>query len=105
MATPGLYEIVGDGSNPPDGWCEMTAIEGDNELIFAYGTASAMTPVPIGETVSLDGRLHCLASAEACSSLRGDDMDIDVEACLVYGVGGDYNTGALALWQAYQDNK
>ena len=110
MSTPGLYEVVGDGSNQPDGWCRVTAAENDNELIFAYGELGNMTPVGIGEEVVMSGRLHCLAGAEQYSGLSGDDMDIDVHGCLVYGTGGDggtaeYNTGALALWQAYLDNK
>ncbi len=99
-STAGLYEVV-DATD----WVEVTTAENDNELIFAYGELGAMTPVPIGETVSLDGRLHCLASAEVYAGLESDDLDIDVEACLVYGTGGDYNTGALALWQAYLENK
>ena len=48
---------------------------------------------------------HCLASAEVYAGLDSDDLDIDVEACLVYGVGGDYNRSAGSLWQVYQDNK
>ncbi len=98
--TAGLYEVV-----DTSGWVEVTAAESENELIFAYGELGAMTPVPIGEEVILSGRLHCLASAEVYSSLRGDDLDIDVEACLVYGTGGDYNTSAGNLWQAYLENK
>lgn len=53
----------------------------------------------------MNGRLHCLADAVTYSSLTGTDMDIDVHGCLVYGTGGDYNTSAGSLWQAYQDNK
>jgi len=69
-----------------------------------------MTPVGIGEEVVMSGRLHCLADAVTYSGLSGDDMDIDVEACLVYGSAEDgesaeYNKSATALWQAYQDNK
>ncbi len=67
-----------------DGWVRVTAAENPGELIFAYGTAGAMTPVYIGEEVILSDRLHCLASAEVYSRLSGDDMDIDVEGCLVW---------------------
>ena len=61
--------------------------------------------------MSFAGRLHCLADAIQYSSLTGDDLDIDVEACLVYGTAEDgsggvaYNTGALALWERYLENK
>ena len=99
-ATAGLYEVV-----DTSGWCRLTGVEGDNELIFAYGELGNMTPVGIGEEVIMSGRLHCLAGAEQYSGLSGDDLDIDVHGCLVYGTGGDYNTGAESLWQAYQDNK
>lgn len=83
----------------------MTSAEGDNEIILAYGTLGNMTPVGIGEEVVLSGRLHCLADAVQYSSLTSDNLDIDVEACLVYGTGGDYNTSAAALWQAYLENR
>ena len=96
--------MVGDDSNPLGGWVEVTAAEEPGQLIFGYGELGALTPVPIGETVSLDGRLHCLASAEVYAGLESNDLDIDVTGCLVYGTGGDYNTSAGALWQAYMSN-
>lgn len=108
MATPGLYEIVGSGNNTPDGWCRVSAAENDNEIILAYGelgssgSSGNMTPVEVGESESLEGRLHCLADVVTYSSLSSSDMDIDVHGCLVYGTdydGGEavYNTGALSL--------
>lgn len=105
MATPGLYEVAGLTD-----WCELTSIEGDNELIFGYGELGSLTPVGIGEEVLMSGRLHCLADAVMYSGLSGADMDIDVETCLVYGTSDDgaaavYNTSASALWQVYQDNR
>ena len=44
------------------------------------------------------------------SQLTGDDLDIDVEGCLVYGGGNDvsnggYNTGSLSLWEKYLENR
>ena len=110
MATPGLYEIVGTESAAIDGWCRLTSVEGDNELIFAYGELGNMTPVGIGEEVVMSGRLHCLAGVEQYRGLSGDDMDIDVHGCLVYGTDNDggeavYNKSASALWQAYLENK
>lgn len=103
--TVGLYEVV-----DTSGWCRVTTAENPEELIFAYGELGNMTPVGIGEEVVMSGRLHCLADAVTYSGLSGTDMDIDVEACLVYGSAEDggvaeYNTGALALWQAYLNNK
>lgn len=62
-----------------------------------------MTPVTIGETVSLEGRLHCQASAEVYAGLESDALDIDVTGCLVYGTGGDYNKSAAGLWQEYME--
>ena len=105
MATPGLYEVVDN-----EGWCEVEAAEGDNEIILAYGESGGLTPVGIGEEVAFTGRLHCLAGAVEYSELTGDDMDIDVEGCLVYGTDSDggsigYDTSAEALWQAYSENK
>ena len=78
--------------------------------ILAYGTLDKMTPVSIGETVELIGRLHCLADAEMYAELSGIDMDIDVTGCLVYGVGEDgedigYSKKAGDLWQAYVENR
>ena len=110
MATPELYEVVGTESAAIDGWCRVTAAEVDNEVILAYGELGNMTPVGIGEEVVMSGRLHCLADAGWYSQLSGDDMDIDVHGCLVYETDNDggeaeYNTGALALWQAYLENK
>ena len=104
-ATAGLYEVT-----DLDGWAEVTAAESENELIFAYGESGALTPVDVGDEVFFTGRLHCLADAVQYSSLTGTDMDIDVEACLVYGTAEDggvvaYNTSASALWQAYSENK
>ena len=69
-----------------------------------------MTPVPVADSVTMVGRLHCLASAEVYSELTGDDLDIDVDACLVYGVeedgsDGSYSTGAEVLWGKYLENK
>ncbi len=108
--SPGLYEVVGDGSNLPDGWCRLTTAESDGEIILAHGTLGNMTPVGVGDEVVMSGRLHCLAGVEQYSGLSGDDMDIDVEGCLVYGTSEDgaaaeYNKSAGSLWQAYQDNK
>ena len=105
MATGGLYEVVDN-----EGWCEVEAAEGDNEIILAYGELGGLTPVAIGEEVAFTGRLHCLAGAEEYSELTGDDMDIEVEGCLVYGVGENgenvgYDTGALNLWEKYNENK
>ena len=106
MATPGLYEVL-DCTD----WCELTDLEGENEIILGYGESSELTPVGIGEEVVMSGRLHCLADAVQYSGLSGEDLDIDVEACLVFGTAEDgsggvaYNTGSLSLWQAYQDNK
>ena len=93
-----------------DGWCEVTAAESENELIFAYGELGNLTLVDVGDSVSFAGRLYCLADAVTYSQLTGADMDIDVEGCLVYGTAEDggsiaYNTSAAALWQAYQDNR
>lgn len=104
MATPRLYEVVDTG------WCEVEAAEGDNEIILAYGESGGLTPVGIGEEVAFIGRLHCLAGAVEYSELTGDDMDIDVDGCLVYGTSEDggsigYDTSAEALWQAYSENK
>lgn len=42
MATPGLYEVVGLTD-----WCELTDIEGENEIILGYGESGAMEPVGI----------------------------------------------------------
>lgn len=105
MATPGLYEVV-----DIDGWCELTSIEGENEIILGYGELGSLTPVGIGEEVVMSGRLHCLADAVMYSGLSGDDLDIDVEACLIFGTAEDggsvgYNTGALSLWDRYLENK
>ncbi len=85
-------------------------MEESGELIFAYGTSDAMTPVDVGDEAVLTGRLHCLADAVTYSGLSGDDMDIDVHGCLVYGTSEDggaaeHSTSAAALWQAYLDNK
>ena len=45
MTTSNLYEMVGLTD-----WCELTGIEGDNELIFAYcESVGSMEPVGIGE--------------------------------------------------------
>ncbi len=108
--SPGLYEVVGDGSNPPDGWCRLTTAEEPGEIILAYGELGNMTPVGIGEEVVMSGRLHCLADAVTYSGLSNSDMDIDVHGCLVYGTDNDggeavYSKSAGSLWQAYQDNK
>ena len=105
MATSNLYEVVGLTD-----WCEVESAEGDGELIFAYGESGALTPIDVGDSVSFTGRLHGLADAVTYSQLTGTDMDIDVEGCLVYGTSDDgatavYNTSALALWQAYVDNR
>ncbi len=83
----------------------MSATESEYEIILAYGELGNLIPVDVGESVVLSGRLHCLADAVTYSGLSNSDMDIDVHGCLVYGTGGDYNTSAAALWQAYQDNK
>ena len=69
-----------------------------------------MTPVAINDTVTMSGRLHCLADAERYAGLSADDMDIDVEGCLAYGVGedgsdGSYSTGAEVLWGKYLENR
>ncbi len=63
-----------------------------------------------GNSATFTGRLHCLADAVTYSQLSSSDMDIDVEACLVYGTADDggvaeYNKSAAALWQAYNENK
>ena len=105
MATPGLYEVV-----DTSGWVELTDVEGDNEIILAYGELGGLTTVAIGEEAVISGRLHCLADVEQYSYLTGDDLDLDVYGCLVYGTDSDggsigYDTSAGALWQAYIDNK
>lgn len=69
-----------------------------------------MTPVGIGEEVILSGKLHCLASAEEYSYLSGDDMDIEVTGCLIYGVGENgenvgYDTGSESLWEKFVENE
>ena len=69
-----------------------------------------MTPVDIGDTVILSGRLYCLVDAVTYSGLSGTDLDIDVHGCLVYGTDSDggvsaYNTSAGVLWWAYVENK
>ena len=110
-ATAGLYEVVSSSSEgTPEGWVEVGAAEADDELIFAYGELGSLTPVAIGEEVVMSGRLHCLAGAEWYSTLTGDDLDIDVYGCLVYGTSDDgsnvgYDTSAGALWQAYSENR
>ena len=111
MATGGLYEVVSPSSEgAPEGWVELTDVESDNELIFAYGESGGLTPVAIGEEAVISGRLHCLADVEQYSYLTGDDLDLDVYGCLVYGTSDDgssvgYDTSAGALWQAYIDNR
>ena len=110
-ATAGLYEVVSSSAEgAPDGWCEVEAAEGDNEIILGYGELGGLTPVAIGEEVVMSGRLHCLADVEQYSYLTGNDLDLDVYGCLVYGTDSDggsigYDTSAGALWQAYIDNK
>ena len=110
-ATAGLYEVVSSSSEgAPDGWCRVSAAEGDDELIFAYGELGGLTPVSIGEEVVMSGRLHCLAGAEEYSTLTGDDLDLDVYGCLVYGTDSDggsigYDTSAGALWEKYIEFK
>ena len=105
MATPDLYEVVDTD------WCELTSVEGDNEIILGYGELESLTPVGIGEEVVMSSRLHCLADAVQYSTLTGDDLDIDVHACLVFGTAEDglggvaYNTGSLSLWDRYLENK
>ena len=98
METSGLYELV-----ETDGWCKVT---GDsNQLIYGYGTSGALTPVEIGDEVSLTGQLHCLADAEWYSSLTGDDMDFDIYGCLVFWTGdGNNNVSAQYLYQMYLEN-
>lgn len=111
MNTSGLYEVVGsEQGSTPDGWCRVTEAEQPGEIILAYGTSAEMTPVGIGKEVILSGRLHCLADAEMYAGLSADDLDIDVEGCLVYGTNedgsdGSYSTGAKSLWEAYSVNK
>ena len=106
MTTSNLYEVV-DCTD----WCELTDIEAENEIIMGYGELGSLTPVGIGEEVVLSGRLHCLADAVMYSGLSSTDLDIDVEACLIFGTAEDgsggvaYNTGALALWERYLENK
>ena len=110
-ATVGLYEVVDASSEgAPDGWCEVEAAEGNDELIFGYGEPGGLTPVAIGEEVVMSGRLHCLADVEQYSYLTGDDLDLDVYGCLVYATGENgenvgYDTSAGSLWQAYVDNR
>ena len=110
-ATAGLYEVVGSASEgTPDGWCEVEAAEADDEIILGYGELGGLTPVAIGEEVVMSGRLHCLAGAEWYSTLTGDDLDLDVYGCLVYGTDSDggsigHDTSAGALWQAYSENR
>ena len=109
-ATAGLYEVVGNDGTSPDGWCEVEAAEADDELIFAYGEPGGMTSVAIGEEAVMSGRLHCLADVEQYSILTGEDLDLDVYGCLVYGTDSDggsigYDTSAGSLWQAYSENK
>ena len=69
-----------------------------------------MTPVGIGEEVTMSGHLHCLADAEMYAGLSADDLDIEVEGCLVYGTkedgsDGSYSTGAEVLWGKYLENR
>ncbi|MBO6149329.1 MAG: hypothetical protein J6O55_08325 [Lachnospiraceae bacterium] len=104
MDTPGLYEVTDTD------WVELKDVEAENEIILAYGESSSMTPVPIADSVTMAGRLHCLADAEMSSQLTGTEMDIDVTGCLVYGVGEDgedivYSKKAGDLWQAYMENR
>ena len=50
--------------------------------------------------------LLLFGGVEQYSGLSGDDMDIEVEECLVYGnPASEYNTSAESLCQAYIDNK
>ncbi len=65
-------------------------VVGDNDF-FTFGTFT--------------GRLHCLADAVEYADLTGDDMDIEVTGCLIYGVGENgenvgYDTGVESLWRA-----
>ena len=106
----GRFLLSGKQENVPDGWCRVTSSEGDNEIILVYGTSAEMTPVAINDTVTMSGRLHCLADVERYAGLSADDMDITVEGCLVYGMledgsGASYNTNAESLWQTYSVNK
>ena len=111
MATPSLYEIVGDEQgSTPDGWCKVVVSENPGELICAYEELSAMTPVAIGGEVLFTGRIHCVADAEMYAGLSADDMDIDVTECLVYGMNedgsaGSYSTVSLSLWERYIENR
>ena len=79
MTTPKLYGVTDTD------WVELESIEAENEIILGYGTAAAMTSVPVGETIDLIGRLHCLADAEIYSQLSGIEMDIDVGAAKNFG--------------------
>ena len=104
-ATGGLYEVV-----DTSGWCELTDVEKDDEIILGYGESSGLTTVAIGDESAFTGRLHCLADVEQYSYLTGDDMNIEVEGCLVYATGENgenvgYDTSAGSLWQAYVDNR
>lgn len=69
-----------------------------------------MAAVSVGDNVLFQGRLHCLASAEEYSYLSGDDMDIAVTGCLIYGVGENgenvgYDTGSESLWEKFVENE
>ena len=108
MATPRLYEVVDN-----EGWSRVTSAD-DSELVYAYtgaeGGADVMEPVSVGDNVLFRGRLHCLASAEEYSYLSGDDMDIEVTGCLIYGVGENgenvgYDTGVESLWEKFVENR
>ena len=111
MTTEGLYEVVSSSSEgAPDGWCEVEAGEADDEIILGYGESGGLTPVAIGEETELAARLRCLADAEWYSTLTGDDLDLDVYGCLVYGTSDDgssvgYDTSAGALWEKYIEFK
>ena len=98
METSSLYELV-----DVDGWCKVFGT--GNQLVFGYGTSSALTPVDIRDYATLTGRLHCLADEDTYLDLNENDMDFKVYGCLVYWTGdGNENRSASYLYQKYLDN-
>ena len=104
------YSITNQSTKPSYVFIRVTEAEQPGELIYGYGESGGLTPVAINDTVTMSGRLHCLADAEMYAQLTGDDLDIDVEGCLVYGTtedgsDGSYSTGAEVLWGKYLENR
>ena len=89
-------------SEVSDGWTVVK--EADGVILLAYGSAGAMVEIGPDVEVEFGGVLTLDVSNKEFSELNDSALDFSINACGIAVSQCEGKTGALAVYEVYEDN-